>query len=200
MTTAAILAGGRSSRMGGQNKSGLTLGAHRIIDRQLAVLRTVASQILIIGSQQDEFDDLNVPVIADALPGAGPLGGLYTALIASTTEQMLIVACDLPFLDARFLDHLAALGRTVDVAVPSTPDGYQPLCASYSRACAEPILRRVQAGKLMVTGFYEEVRVREIPPQEIDAFDPDNMMFFNVNTPLDYRRARSWIERDRHES
>ena len=200
MPSAAILAGGQSRRMAGRTKSELRFGSARLIDRQLDVLRRVASHILIVASDGAPFDGLGVTVVSDALPGTGPLGGLYTALTSAPTSQVLVVACDLPFLDARFLTHLAQLGRDVDAAVPSTSDGYQPLCASYSRACAGPILRRIRAGELKVTGFYDEIRMRDIPPRDVAEFDSEGMMFFNVNTADDYRLACSWCDRSGPES
>jgi molybdopterin-guanine dinucleotide biosynthesis protein A len=51
-----------------------------------------------------------VPVVADGMAGAGVLGGLYTALVEAPTEQVLVIACDMPFLTAPFLSHLASLG------------------------------------------------------------------------------------------
>ena len=179
--------------MAGRDKDALLLGGCRIVERQLAVLRRVAGHVVIVAPDGDRFDHLDVQTVPDALPNAGPLGGLYTAVTVAPTSQVLVVACDLPFLEVDFLRRLMELGRDVDVAVPCTPDGFQPLCASYSRACAAPIRRRLEAGALKVTGFYDEVRVREVSPREVAEFDPDGMMFFNVNTPDDYDRARAWL-------
>lgn len=180
--------------MAGRDKGFLPLGGRRIIDRQVAVLRRVVDHLVIVGPDRERFGDLGVPVVQDELPGHGPLGGLYTAVTLAPTAQTLVLACDLPFVTAAFLKHLAELGQHADVVVPATPDGLHPLCASYSRACAEPIRRRLLAGQLKVMGFYEEVRVREISPRETARFDPDGMMFFNVNTPEDYERARAWLD------
>lgn len=190
MLTAAILAGGQARRLGGREKSTLAVGGTRIIDRQVAVLREVVDHLLIVASKPARYQALELPVVTDLLSGAGALGGIYTALMATPTPQMLIVACDMPFLRAPFLHQLAALGRDMDIAIPRTADGYQPLCASYSRSVADLIRRRIDAGTLKIQDLLAEVRAREIGPEELARFDPDGTLFFNVNTPEDFARAQ----------
>ena len=189
MSTAAILAGGKAHRFGGRPKALFPLGDHRIIDRLLAVLRSVVDHVFIVGGEPGRFGTLGVPVREDVLPGTGPLGGIYTALAASTTPRTLIVAADMPFLHAQFLQHLMRVGRDFDIAIPRTADGQQPLCASYGEACAGNIERQISARTLKVTDILSGVRVGEIGPNEIAPFDPEGTLFFNINTPADYARG-----------
>src|SRR4051812_33228310 len=95
--SAAILAGGRARRFGGADKAALTVGRSRIIDRQLAALSAVSDDIRIVANDADRYTGLGVRVIADAIGGAGPLGGLYSALLDARHEPVIILACDLPF-------------------------------------------------------------------------------------------------------
>jgi molybdopterin-guanine dinucleotide biosynthesis protein A len=193
--TAAILAGGQGRRLGGLDKGALRLGAERFLDRQLGILRTLTDHLLIVSGDPDRYQAAGVIVVPDLMPGAGALGGLYTALMRAPTDQTIVLACDMPFVSAAFLEHLVAVGREVDAAVPRSVEGYHPLCASYSRACAEPIRRRIEAGVLRVAAFLADVRVREIGPDEIAKFDSDGALLANVNTPEDYRRASEVFER-----
>lgn len=192
--TAAILAGGQARRLGHIDKSALVIGDVRIIDRQLAALRAIADHLLIVSNDAERYASLGVDVVPDLVPGAGALGGIYTAVSASPHRQTLVVACDLPFLTVPFLRHLAAAGREADLAIPRTPDGYQPLCASYSRACLDAIRRRMETGSLKAADLVHDVRVREIGPDEIARFDPAGTLFLNVNTPDDYARACALLE------
>ena len=114
MRTAAIIAGGRAQRLGGLDKSNLVIGGRRIIDRQLSVLGHVAEHILIVSNDHYAFRASGLQVCADLIQGAGPLSGLYTALVRSPTAQTIVVACDLPFLTVSFLRHLAARARGAD--------------------------------------------------------------------------------------
>ena len=195
MCTAAIIAGGQARRFGGRDKGELAIGDARIIDRQIAVLREVADHLVIVAHEDDRYRSLGLPVFEDLVPGAGALGGIYTAITVAPDPQTLVVACDMPFLSVPFLRHLANAGRDVDLAIPRTADGYQPLCASYSRSCADPIRRRLEVGALKVLALLSDVQVREIGPDDIAPYDPDGMLFFNVNTPDDYARSLTLLER-----
>ena len=197
MCTAAILAGGHGRRMGGQPKALLQVGDTRIIDRQLAVARAVTNRVAIVANDDELYEDLGVPIWTDLRPGSGPLGGILTALVNATTAVTLIIAGDMPFLTAGFLRHLVESGRDVDVAIPRTPEGYQPLCAAYNQTCIDSIQRHLDAGILKVGDLLPAVSVLELGPDETAPFDPDGTLFFNVNTPDDYTTV---LQMERHRS
>ena len=179
MWTAAILTGGQGRRLGGVDKSALQIGAEPILDRQLAILRPLTPHILIIAAGDD--------IVA----GAGALGGLYTALVKAPTEQVLVIACDMPFISAPLLETLASAGEDVDVAVPRDTHGRHPLCASYQRRVAPHLRRSIEAGMLRIGDALSGLRVRELGPDELESINRDGKLLFNVNTPDDYRNARS---------
>ena len=193
--TAAIIAGGPASRLGGRDKSGLPVNGRSILDRQIAALCPLTARILIVANHPERFRASGLPIVRDVLPGAAALGGIYTALSSASTEYVLVVAGDMPFLTGRFLEHLARCAAGVDLAIPRSADGYQPMCACYSRGCLEPIRRRIAGGSLRVQDLATEVRTREIGPEELAAYDPDGLLFFNVNTPADYDRAQDLARR-----
>jgi molybdopterin-guanine dinucleotide biosynthesis protein A len=190
---AAILAGGKARRLGGLVKSTLILDGIRIIDRQIAVLRAVADPIFIVARDPAPFASLGLEVLPDVVPNCGALGGIYTAIVRSPRSRTLVVAGDLPFLSAALLERMVA-STSADVVVPRGPRGYEPLCAVYSSACAEPIRRRLEEGALKASVLPEGVRVEEIGPETLAAYDPAGLLFVNVNTPHDYERARDLIE------
>ena len=189
MCTAAILAGGRARRLGGRSKALLPIGDQRIIDHQIAVLRTVADELAIVAADADRYGALGVPVWVDLIPDSGPLGGIYTALVNATSSHTLVVASDMPFVTASFLKYLVRVGQDVDVAIPRTTDGHQPLCACYAGTCVSVVRRHIESGTLKVTDLLSELSVHEIGPAELQPFDPDDRLFFNVNTPDDYDRC-----------
>lgn len=196
--TAAILAGGRAHRMGGADKSTLVLGSERIIDRQLATLEAVADTILIVGGAPERFNYPGVREVPDIVQASGALGGICSALAASSHAWTLVVACDMPFLSIPLLRALAARrSPAVDVVMPRTGDGLQPLCAVYSERCAVALRARIGRGLLKASAIVEDVRVEEVGPDEVAAYDPDGLMFVNVNTPHDYERAKEVVDRER---
>jgi len=188
---AAILTGGRASRMGGQRKSQLPVGGSSIIDRQLTALRQVADPIFQVTSL-DRPADAGLSFVIDEFPDCGTLGGIYTAIVRSPHERTLVVACDMPFLDERFLEHMAAL--EADLVIPRSNRGYEPLCAIYSRACAAPIRGRLIRGELKAARLPEGVKVAEVSAETLAAYDPDGLLLLNVNTPHDYERAKQVLE------
>jgi len=188
MSTAAILAGGRARRLGGRDKSQLVIDGRTILDRQLHVLHRIADRVVIVANEPARFAGLGVPVFGDLVPDAGALGGIYTAL-ALANDPVLVVACDMPYLTAPFLTRVMGAAHDVDIVVPRAADGYHPLCACYTQACAEPIRQRVDRGELKVLDLFDDVHVRTIDPVEIAAFDPDGLLLLNINTPDDLARA-----------
>ena len=196
--TAAILAGGLARRMGGADKSSLPVGGERILDRQLSALRAITDSILVVGGAQGRFEALGLRTVPDAVPAGGALAGIYSAIIASPHAWTLVVACDMPFLSAPLLRELAARrSPLIDVVMPRTLDGLQPLCALYSERCASALRARLERGLLRASEVVENVRVEELGPDEIAAYDPDGLMFVNVNTPHDYERAKEVVDRER---
>ncbi len=193
--SAAILAGGRARRFGGADKAALRLGAARVIDRQLAALSGVTDDIVIVGNDPARYATLRLPVLPDVIPGAGALGGIYTALVRARSDVVLIVACDLPFVSAALLERLVGdLTDDVDAVIPRSPRGLEPLCAVYHRRCAASARTRIDRGELQVSDLAREIRVRELEGAALAAYDPDGRLFVNLNTPHDYARARAWIE------
>jgi molybdopterin-guanine dinucleotide biosynthesis protein A len=186
---AAILAGGRARRMGGENKATLRIGDHRIVDRQLALLRQVADPVFIVSGEPDAFASLGVPIVPDVIPAAGSLGGIYTAVVSSPRPRILIVACDLPFLTLPLLERLTA-PSDADLVIPRSARGYEPLCATWSRSSADVIRRRINGGQLKAALLVEELRVEEIGPEMLTSCDPHGLLFVNVNTSHDYERAQ----------
>ena len=193
MWTAAILAGGQARRLAGRDKSALRVGPDSILDRQIAVLRTLTPHILIVESADARASAdkarTDVHIVEDRIAGAGALGGLYTALVEAPTEQVLVIACDMPFISAPFLTELARLGAGVDAAVPRDGHGPHPLCASYQRRIAPRLKARIDAGTLRIADALYDLEVRDIGCDELAPFDPDGRLLLNVNTPADYERA-----------
>jgi molybdenum cofactor guanylyltransferase len=193
MWTGAILAGGRARRLGGLNKAGLVLHADRasVLDRQLSRLSRVVDRTVIIANDARPFAAAGVPVIADLLPGAGALGALYTAIHAAATDRTLVIACDMPFVSEALLAHLVDVGRTADIAIPRTARGYEPLCATYSPRCAVEFRRLIDENRFRLSNVARipGLNVREIAQDELKMFGPEEVLFFNLNTPDDYARA-----------
>ena len=189
---AAILTGGRAARLGGVRKAQLRIGGRTIIERQLETLSVVASPVYAVSSA-DGIGEGGLDLVRDRYPGSGALGGIYTAIATSPHHRVLVVGCDMPFLDARLIAYMNTLDA--DLIIPRGARGYEPLCAIYSRACAAPIRARIESGRLEASMLPDGVRVVEVEEQALAAYDPHGLLFVNVNTPHDYERANTLLER-----
>jgi molybdopterin-guanine dinucleotide biosynthesis protein A len=130
-------------------------------------------------------------VIADDWPGAGPLGGIATALRASSAPWNLVVACDLPYLTREWLDFLVAraLASAADAVLPMNARGAEPLCAMYHKRGEPAIRAALESGVRKVTDGLQNIRVETIASAEWKAFDSEGLLFKNMNLPRDYQEA-----------
>ena len=191
MWTGAVLAGGRSRRLAGRNKAALKIGDATVLDRQLASLRGVVDRTIIVAGDAAPFAWTGLPVIPDLRPGDGALGALRTAVHAAQTDRTLVMACDMPFVTEALLGYLVDAGRAADIAIPRTRRGYEPLCATYSRRCADEMARLISERrfKLSEVALIPGLIIRELGPDELRPFGPEELLFFNINTSDDYARA-----------
>ncbi|MBZ5516667.1 MAG: molybdenum cofactor guanylyltransferase [Acidobacteriia bacterium] len=170
----------------------LTLSGETMLERQLRLLRRVCRTTAIVGLPSGTCG-LDACGWADELPGRGPLAGIYTGLKRSRTEYNLFLGCDLPFMEARFLEHLARLAMTEqnDATVPEASDGrLQPLAAVYRRRALAAIRAWLDAGENKTSGFFPRVRCQVVPWREIARAGFAPRIFVNLNTPADYEAAR----------
>jgi molybdopterin-guanine dinucleotide biosynthesis protein A len=188
-----LLAGGQSRRMGGVNKALLEVGGIRIVERTASVLGHVFQEVLVITNSPDDFRFLRLPMLGDVVPGHGSLGGLYTGLRACKGDYGFLAACDMPFLSTDVIRHVAGLVEGFDVVVPRVSGMLEPLHAAYSRNCLPYIEDLLQHEDLKILNFYDKVKVREVPEEDLLPLDPRLRFIMNVNSPEDLRRARDYV-------
>ncbi len=173
----------------GRNKALMSLDGVRLIDRVVGVMRQVCADLLIVTNSPEVYADIEVRMVGDVWPDKGSLGGIYSALHYAETPHCLVVACDMPFLQAAVLRYLVEQIATYDVIMPEVNGEQQPLHAIYSRACLDPMARRLEAHRLKIVGFLPEVRVRIVTAEELRPFDPELLAFQNLNTPEEFTAA-----------
>ncbi len=186
--TGAVMAGGRSSRLG-RDKALLTIDGETLLARAVRALRAVTAEQIVIGPPE-RAEQSGVRAVQDEYPGVGPLGGIFTALRAAVQDRVLVVACDMPFLNPGLLEHLLNLAPARDVVLPRPEGGGEQLHAVYRRTCIEPIRRQLDRGDYKIDRFFEGVDVRYVDEEELRRYDPDLRSFRNVNTAEDWEEAQ----------
>ena len=182
---AAILVGGKSSRMG-SNKAFLELKGKTFIELQIELLREIFDDIFISANTSSEYEYLNLSIFKDVYPGKGPLGGLYTSLINSSSLHTFMLACDMPFIGPELINHLKDLTKEYDVVIPKSEKGLEPLHAFYSKKCIDPIKRSLEEDNLRITSFFPHVNVKIVELDNLNLSDSFKNSIKNLNTRDDY--------------
>jgi molybdopterin-guanine dinucleotide biosynthesis protein A len=192
----AVLAGGRSSRLGGRPKAFLPLepGGAPLILRVLGALEGLVDPVLISTASPPPpaLEALGKAIVPDRHPGTGPLGALASVLEASPREHVLVVACDMPSLSRPLLAELVRIAREHPDAraiVPRTAAGLHPLHAVYARALLPELRERLRAGRLALHEALYAVHALEVSEEELRRHDPTLASLENLNTPEDLARA-----------
>jgi molybdopterin-guanine dinucleotide biosynthesis protein A len=189
--TGVIQAGGRSTRMGGEPKALLELGGRRIIERVLDAVAGLVDDVLVVTNTPERYAFLGLPMIADAYPDHGSLGGIFTGLSAATGDAAFTVACDMPFLHRDVVRLVVDRAGEGDVVIPRVGEQLETMHAAYGKACLPHIEACLRAGRLRIVGFFDRVRVVEIGEAEVARHRAPEVAFMNVNTPDELDRARA---------
>jgi molybdenum cofactor guanylyltransferase len=191
--TGVVQAGGKSTRMGGAPKALLELGGRPLIERVVRVVRTVVDDVLVVTNTPDLYRFLGIPMVPDVFPDHGSLGGIYSGLAAAAGDAAFTVACDMPFLSPPVARLVVERAAEADVVVPRAGDELQTLHAVYAKACLPHMEARLRAGRIKVSGFFDAVRVLEVPEAEIARHADPARVFMNLNTPAELDRARAMV-------
>ncbi len=198
--SAIVLAGGLSRRLG-RDKALEPFGGEPLISRVIGRLATLTDETVVVVNSKARAAELPLPANAktavDIYPDSGSLGGIFTGLTAASNEWGFVVACDMPFLNTALIKHILSLRQGHDAVVPMLEGYPEPTHSAYSKACLPHIERRLEAGQLRIARFFDDVRVRYVQDDEVDALDAGRLSFFNVNTPDDLAHALSLVEEGR---
>lgn len=196
--TAALMLGGRSTRMG-RDKALLELGGQPLWWVQWQKLRILRPARLVMSARAGQEVPVPPPpveVVRDALPDIGPLGGLIACLetiqLDGPGALLLVLAVDLPRMPAALLQDLVFAADAGCGAVVRTGDTYEPLAAVYPTGMLELARRRARLGHHALQGLVrdgldlgllEEVSLGSLGDWPVEAFD-------NLNTPEDLAKLR----------
>jgi len=188
--TGVILAGGQSRRMG-QDKAFLPWGDATLLQHVIDTLRPITDELIVAVNDLRLFRHLEgVRVVADLLPGAHALGGLYTGLRAASNDRCFVCGCDAPFLNPTLIRYLVEQAEGYDLVVPRTAQGLHPLHAVYAKSALPAMEAQLRQGRWDLQALVPALRARIIAPQAWRRLDHAGLSFFNVNTPADYLGAR----------
>ncbi|MDD5287625.1 MAG: molybdenum cofactor guanylyltransferase [Dehalococcoidales bacterium] len=196
--TGIILAGGKSLRLG-RNKATETIGGVPVIERVINRLKPITNRLILVTDKGNKsFSSIkSVEIVTDIHPEKGPLGGIYTGLCNSRTIANIVVACDMPFLNASLLEHMSKLLPSFDAIVPRWPGGkIEPLHAVYSISCLPTMKKQLENEQLSIFACLKKMHVLHLNKRGFSEFDAGFLSFFNINTQADIDMANQLAARE----
>jgi len=187
MSTAVILAGGKSSRMG-RDKTQLLYEGKTLLDGAIERFSALFDRVWVSVADPTKYPSLSAEQVADEFPGCGPLAGLHAALKKTPDEGVFLVAADLPFSDPRTALKMMELCGSCHAAILMGEDGrYEPAFAYYKKALLPAAEAALQAGRYKMTALLDGQLVRQISPTELGELWRPRLLD-NINYPEDYQR------------
>lgn len=189
---AVILAGGKSSRMQ-RDKAFLEVDGASLLARQIALVRSVgAREVFISGRVGVDYSAFGCPILVDKFSDAGPLAGIERAIEASTSPLLLVLAVDMPAMNATMLRKLIESCDGVVGVIPKTKYGIEPLAAVYPKAALDnPAIRcgiELQQGKAPGVRWLAQECVASGLSRFVDVSDADAEYFASANSPEEFQR------------
>lgn len=192
-TLGAIIAGGRATRMGGRDKSRLTVDGQILLDRQTALLAPLVGEIVIVANDAPRFADRPWRVVPDLRPGTGVSGAILTAVEtarASGADRVLTIAGDLPFLTADLLAALLAIPAEADARWVRGSRGPEPLISAWRTTAGTGLAAALDAGHLRAGALDQWVRIDAVGEAALARFGAPERLLANLNTPEDLLSLR----------
>ena len=188
------MAGGKHTRLPGQNKALVKIGDRPIIDYILDIFQGFFEEIIIVTNEPEEFLDFNATLVTDIYPFRCSLTGLHAGLFYSTSPYSFFTACDSPMLKKEMIETiLNSIETNYDIVVPKITEGMEPLCAAYSKECLKPVEDHLNRNILQIKRMFNKVKIKTIEENKLREADSFLDSFFNINTPEDLEKAKKLI-------
>jgi molybdopterin-guanine dinucleotide biosynthesis protein A len=185
--TAIILAGGKSSRMK-EDKGLVYFNGKMLVEHVIHTIKKITNSVIII-TANPSYKQFGYPCMEDEMKDKGPLGGIYTGLVYSSTQQNLIVGCDMPFLSENILSELFNKSGDEDVLLAEHLGLAEPLCSIYDRSCITHLRSQLEQNQLKITDAFEGLKTRVISFDKEEWFVGNE--FANINSIEELNKYKS---------
>jgi molybdopterin-guanine dinucleotide biosynthesis protein A len=188
--TGIILAGGRNTRFSGINKALIRVAGRCILDGIYDVFSELFEEIILVTNDPVQYLEWDLNIVTDLFPIRSSLTGIHTGLFYMTNPYGFFAACDTPFLKKGLVQTiLDSIEPGVDIVIPETSKGLEPLCSVYSKQCLKPVEQQLVKQQLRIRHVFQKVCIKKLPEPVLRKADPDLLSFSNINTPEDLARA-----------
>lgn len=193
----AILAGGKSSRFGG-DKLDYLINGKTLLQQTIEKIKDCSDFPILIIGKNNKISMPNVELYNDIQLGSGPLRGIYTALNVASAEYLFIIAGDMPFIQPALTNYMSSFIRFKKHAIlPLNKGFYEPLFAIYHKSLTHHFETYLKRERYKISESLENIDKIEISEDLWRQYDPHGLSFYNINTrndlPIDTKTQFPWI-------
>ena len=187
MSTAVILAGGKSSRMG-QDKTQLIYGGQTLLAGAVERFSKSFDRVYLSTAESGKYPDVKAERVVDVYPGSGPMAGLHAALLRTPDEGVFLAAADLPFSSPEAaLKIIELCGDHASAVIVGNDGRFEPAFGYYKKDLLPYIEEFLAQGRRKMLLLFDALPCRRVSPDELGGLWHDDMLS-NLNYPEDYRR------------
>ena len=188
--TALILAGGKSSRMEGNDKGLLQINNKYIIQYLHSLAEKFCTDVLVnVNKNVDQYNDLGFNTCEDLMTGfQGPLAGMYTGLHESKTEYLITLPCDGPFIDESYFKKMILLDKESDINVAFDGKRLQPVYCLIRKGMSKSLESFLHSGERKIDKWFDSCSIHHVD------FSNNEDLFININSEEDLNKYKNRIE------
>jgi len=171
---------------------GLEKGTSLLMEKPLVEYSVdTLSQIcenIIISANTSDYDYLGYPVVKDEVKDVGPIGGIYTCLKSSQTEDNIVLSCDMPLIPNILIQYIYSEKALYDAVIPVFKGFSEPMCAYYNKSITEDLLKAIHDKNYKIQDVVKEFNTKFLDIDSNFPFYQDNL-FANINSPNDLKEV-----------
>lgn len=189
-STAVILAGGASRRMG-FDKQTLSFDGRPLIERTVELFRELFDDIVIVTDRPQLYRDKKVRVVSDVFPGCGPMAGIHAGLLQAKSLFVYVIGCDMPYPEPNYINLMkrklesAAANSVAGCMMRRDTGCLEPLNAFYNVALTDAMARSLENGERSLQSFCRNRPFIWVKEDEARAISSELRMFYNINDFVD---------------
>lgn len=195
MFSGIVIAGGKSKRMG-KDKRRLLFQGESLLEISVNRLRNITDEIIVVTGEEENLDIRDVRFVLDVEKDRGPMIGLLSGLSRIKNFYAIVTPVDCPLILHEFLNYLKEKAVGYDLTVPRWKRGMEPLIAVYSKNLIPAMNEWIRREKKLAPHLFIQkpnLKVRFIEEDEISNFGSPEVLFLNINTEGDLRKAERLI-------
>ena len=192
MSTAVILAGGKSRRFG-SNKSFYEINGKPMIRIVADILLTIFDEVIVAGGDKSKLDQLGLNVFSDQVPDRGALGGIHNGLVHTEEDSIFFCGCDMPMLNTDVIRVVLQNNGAEGALIPIVDDKRQPLHAVYSRSILPNVERLLHCEDCYLPDLWQHVTVKFLDEAAFEKIDNYHLSFVSFNDLSTIDRYKNFL-------